>query len=75
MLLLEGIRPEAADLLKDRRFAIEVSRASETMDSTRQIECIELTISTNAIAVASGEAMLPPPLPLKFWSRQKSRRS
>ncbi len=56
--LLDGICPEAAELLKDHQFATDISRVLRKMKPTRQIECVELMISANTITVAYAEAML-----------------
>lgn len=56
--LLEGICPEAAELLKDRQFSADISRVIRKMKPTRQVECIELMVSANTITVAYAEAML-----------------
>ena len=56
--LLEGICPEAAELLKDRQFATDISRVLRKMKPTRQIECVELMVSANTITAAYAEAML-----------------
>lgn len=56
--LLDGICPEAAELLKDRQFSAEISRVIRKMKPTRQVECIELMVSANNITVAYAEAML-----------------
>jgi len=58
MVLLEGICPEAAELLKDRQFATDISRVLRKMKPTRQVECVELMVSANTITVAYAEAML-----------------
>lgn len=56
--LLEGICPEAAELLKDHQFPIDISRVLRKMKPTRQIECVELMVSANTITIAYAEAML-----------------
>lgn len=56
--LLEGICPEAAELLKDRQFSTEIARVLRKMKPTRQIECVELMISANTITSTYAEAML-----------------
>jgi len=56
--LLDGICPEAADLLKDRQFSAEISRVIRKMKPTRQVECIELMVSANNLTVAYAEALL-----------------
>ena len=58
MTLLEGICPEAAELLKDRQFATDIPRVLRKMKPTRQVECVELMVSANTITVAYAEAML-----------------
>lgn len=56
--LLEGICPEAAELLKDRQFSAELGRVIRKMKPTRQVECVELMISANILTVAYAEALL-----------------
>jgi hypothetical protein len=57
MTLLNGICPEAVDLLKDRQFSAEISRVLRKMKPTRQIECVELMTSANMVNVPYAEAM------------------
>jgi hypothetical protein len=56
--LLNGICSEAAELLKDRQFSTEISRALRKMKTARQIECVELMISANNLSVSYAEALL-----------------
>jgi len=58
MTLLDGICPEAADLLKDRQFSAEISRVIRKMKPTRQVECVELMVSANNITVSYADALL-----------------
>jgi ParB-like chromosome segregation protein Spo0J len=58
MGLLDGICPEAAELLKDRQFSAELSRVLRKMRPTRQVECVELMVAANTLTVAYAEAML-----------------
>lgn len=58
MNLLEGICPEAVDLLRDRQFSPELVRALRKMKPTRQVECVELMIAANNVTVAYAEALL-----------------
>ncbi|NKA78140.1 chromosome partitioning protein ParB [Ralstonia solanacearum] len=58
MNLLEGICPEAVELLRDRQFSPEVARAIRKMKPTRQVECVELMIAANNVTVAYAEALL-----------------
>jgi hypothetical protein len=55
--LLEGICPEAAELLKDRQFSPELGRVIRKMKPTRQVECAELMVSANNMTVAYAEAL------------------
>ncbi len=56
--LLDGVCPEAIDLLKDCQFSADIPRILRKMKPTRQIECAELMVSANAITVAYAQAML-----------------
>ncbi|WP_116327971.1 MULTISPECIES: plasmid partitioning protein RepB C-terminal domain-containing protein [Cupriavidus] len=56
--LLDGICPEAVELLKDRQFSPDVTRAIRKMKPTRQVECVELMVTANNISVAYAEALL-----------------
>lgn len=56
--LLDGICPEAVELLKDRQFSPELTRAIRKMKPTRQVECVELMVAANNITVAYAEALL-----------------
>jgi ParB-like chromosome segregation protein Spo0J len=58
MNLLEGICPEAVNLLEDRQFSAELSRLIRRMKPTRQVECVELMVSANNLTVAYAEALL-----------------
>lgn len=58
MNLLDGICPEATELLKDREFSPEISRVLRKMNPTRQMECVELMVSANNLTVPYAEAML-----------------
>lgn len=58
MALLNGICPEATELLKDRQFSAEISRVLRKMNPTRQMECVELMVSANNLTVPYAEAML-----------------
>ncbi|SPA36238.1 hypothetical protein CBM2606_A10142 [Cupriavidus taiwanensis] len=56
--LLNGIFPEATDLLKDQQFSPELVRAIRKMKPTRQVECVELMTSANNLTIAYAEALL-----------------
>lgn len=56
--LLDGICPEATELLKDRHFTAHLSQVLRKMKPTRQVECVELMVSANTLTVAYAEALL-----------------
>lgn len=56
--LLNGICPEAADLLKDAQFSSDLAKVLRQMKPMRQVECAELMISANTVTVSYAEAML-----------------
>jgi len=56
--LLEGICPEAIDLLQDKQFTPDVTRTLRYMKTARQVEAVELMVSSNTITVAHAEALL-----------------
>lgn len=58
MSLLDGICPEAAELLGDRQFSAELVRAIRKMKPTRQVECVELMVAANNVSVSYAEALL-----------------
>jgi hypothetical protein len=58
MRLLDGLCPEAIELLKDRQFSPEISQVLRKMKPTRQVECVELMNSVNNITVPYAEALL-----------------
>jgi len=56
--LLEGICPEAVELVRDRQFSVELGRILRRMKPTRQVECVELMVSANNLTVNYAEALL-----------------
>jgi len=56
--LLDGICPEAVELLKDRRFSVDLGRVLRKMKPSRQVECIELMISANNFSVVYAKGLL-----------------
>jgi ParB-like chromosome segregation protein Spo0J len=58
MTLLDGICAEAAELLKDQHFSVDIGRVIRKMKPTRQVECVELMVSANNVTVAYAEALL-----------------
>ena len=63
--LLEGICPEAVEMLKDQHFSANLGSVLRKLKPTRQVECVELMLTANNMTVAYAEALLaatPPPL-------------
>jgi hypothetical protein len=56
--LLDGICPEAVELLRDRQFSPEISRILRKMKATRQVVCVDLMLSANSLTVNYAEALL-----------------
>ncbi len=56
--LLDGICPEAADLLRDQTFSPNLSVALRKMKPTRQIECVDLMVGASMVTVAYAQALL-----------------
>lgn len=56
--LLDGICSEATDLLRDHVFSAKVTEVLRKMKPTRQVECVELMISSNNISKPYAEALL-----------------
>lgn len=70
--LLDGICPEAIDLLKEHQFAPDLARVLRKMKPMRQVECVELMVSANAITVAYAEAMLVATAPAMLLEEKKT---
>ncbi len=58
MSLLEGVCPEAAELLKDQTFSPQLAAILRKMKPTRQIECVELMLDANSVTLSYAEALL-----------------
>ncbi|MGL5183475.1 plasmid partitioning protein RepB C-terminal domain-containing protein [Herbaspirillum huttiense] len=58
LTLLDGICPEAVELLADRQFSSAISPVLRRMKPTRQVECVELMVAANNVTIAYAEAML-----------------
>lgn len=58
MNLLDGICPEAAELLKDRHFPVDITATLRKMKPTRQVECVEVMISTNCFTLHYARSLL-----------------
>lgn len=56
--LLDGVCAEAAELLKDQQFSPSMGAVLRKLKPIRQVECVELMLSTNNITVAYARAIL-----------------
>lgn len=73
--LLDGICAESQELLKDRVFAVEVSRFLRQMKPTRQVECVELMLAANNLTASYAEAMLIATPPDQLVEAKKTPRA
>lgn len=58
--LLDGICPEAVEMLKDQHFAASLGSVLRKLKPTRQVECVELMLTTNSMTDAYAEAFPGP---------------
>lgn len=65
--LLDGICPEAVELLTDRIFSPDVARILRKMKPTRQVECVELMVAANALTCSYAQALLAT-TPAEMWA-------
>jgi hypothetical protein len=56
--LLDGICPEAAELLRDQNFSPNLGAVLRKLKPTRQVECVELMVSANNITVSYAQALM-----------------
>ena len=56
--LLDGIYPEAVEMLKGQHFSVNLVSVLRKMKPTRQVECVELMLTANNMTVAYAEALL-----------------
>ncbi|UUZ46656.1 ParB N-terminal domain-containing protein [Massilia sp. B-10] len=56
--LLEGICPEAAELLRDQVFSANLGAMLRKLKPTRQVECVELMVSANNFTVVYAQALV-----------------
>ena len=72
--LLDGICPEAVEMLKDLHFAANLGSVLRKMKPTRQVECIELMLTANNMTVAYAEALLAATPPHLLVSEKRPRK-
>lgn len=56
--LVDGICPEAVELLRDQVFSANLGAVLRKLKPTRQVECVELMVSTNNFTVAYAQALV-----------------
>lgn len=72
--LLDGICPEAVEMLKDQHFAANLGSTLRKMKPTRQVECVELMLTANNMTVAYAEALLAATAPHLLVSEKRPRK-
>ena len=72
--LLEGICPEAIEMLKDQHFSANLGAVLRKMKPTRQVECVELMLTANNMTVAYAEALLAATPPALLVSEKRPRK-
>lgn len=72
--LLDGICPEAVEMLKDQHFAANLGSALRKLKPTRQVECVELMLTANNMTVAYAEALLAATPPHLLVSEKRPRK-
>jgi ParB-like chromosome segregation protein Spo0J len=72
--LLEGICPEAVEMLKDQHFAANLGSVLRKLKPTRQVECVELMLTANNMTVAYAEALLAATPPHLLVSEKRPRK-
>ena len=72
--LLDGICPEAVEMLKDQYFAANLGSVLRKLKPTRQVECVELMLTANNMTVAYAEALLAATPPHLLISETKPRK-
>jgi ParB-like chromosome segregation protein Spo0J len=72
--LLDGICPEAVEMLKDQHFSANLGVVLRKLKPTRQIECIELMLTANNMTVSYAEALLAATPPHLLVSETKPRK-
>ena len=72
--LLDGICPEAVEMLKDQHFAANLGSALRKLKPIRQVECVELMLTANNMTVAYVEALLAATPPHLLVSEKRPRK-
>lgn len=72
--LLDGICPEAVDLLKEAHFHHELVRHLRKMKPARQVECAELMVSVNNFSATYAAALLAATPPAQLVEPEKPKK-
>ncbi|GGH55347.1 chromosome partitioning protein ParB [Comamonas phosphati] len=72
--LLDGICPEAVEMLKDQHFSANLGAVLRKLKPTRQVECVELMLTANNMTVAYAEALLAATPPQLLVSEKRPRK-
>lgn len=58
MNLLDGVCIEAAEMLKNQHFSVGLGAVLRKLKPTRQVECVDLMVSTSNVTIAYAQALL-----------------
>jgi len=72
--LLDGICPEAIEMLKDQHFPAGLGSVLRRMKPTRQVECVELMLTANNMTVAYAEALFAATPPHLVVGEKRARK-
>jgi len=72
--LLDGICPEAIEMLKDQHFSAGLGSVPRRMKPTRQVECVELMLTANNMTVAYAEALFAATPPHLVVGEKRARK-
>ncbi len=72
--LLDGICPEAIEMLKDQHFSAGLGTVLRRMKPTRQVECVELMLTANNMTIAYAEALFAATPPHLVAGERRARK-
>ena len=72
--LLDGICPEAVEMLKVQHFPAGLGSVLRRMKPTRQVECVELMLTANNMTVAYAEALFAATPPHLVVGEKRARK-
>ena len=72
--LLDGICPEAIEMLKDQHFSAGLGSVLRRMKPTRQVECVELMLTANNMTIAYAEALFAATPPHLVVGEKRARK-